>query len=79
MLRRKLIPSSAAGTAAPPVAWRLVSIAVIASPPGPYFAFMCLVTDLPIAFHFRRSSARASASTRRAWWAVSRWSFRQLS
>jgi hypothetical protein len=35
-------------------------------PSVPYFAFMCFVTDLPINFHLRRSSARASASTRRS-------------
>ncbi len=34
-------------------------------PSRPYFASMCLSTDLLIAFHLRRSSARASASTRR--------------
>ena len=35
-------------------------------PSGPYFAFMRRVTDLPIIFHLRRSSARPSASTRRS-------------
>ena len=48
-------------------------------PSLPYLSSMCLLTDLWIVFHRRRSSARARASTRRSRWRASRSSFCQPS
>ena len=56
----------------------VVFVAIII-PSLPYLASMCLSTDLLIVFQRRRSSARASGSTRRSRWRASRSSFFQPS